>query len=259
VAQMAYSKLSNKFLIKRLGSWNKVMDYRARELLDRKESIHMDALLRFNNDVAIVYAIGDSQGRIKDLIKNYCTEFYKVHEEGENIAVTSSTYLDADGEETIKEKTKSVESYVLYIQQALVDEHTFIKDDLVGVITRINTNTSFRMVRSTLRWLHENQNNQKYANDINEFLQLVIVQSMHMIEHNMQAKSKRDYPYILHNLKNLYLSTRTVDQEIERIRHLGYKLVKATDSKISESLTLSTRTSVILYVTLRALVGQTPT
>jgi len=258
IAQAAYQRLSNKFLIKQLGSWAKVMEYRATNLLNR-QSIHLEALARFTDDVAIVYAINDSQGRVKDLVKNYTAEFYKVHEEGVNVAVTSGTYLDADGEETIKEKTKSVEAYVGYIQQAIVDEHTFIKDDLVGVIARINTNTSFRMVRSTLKWIHEHQNDQKYHKDISEFIALVVVQSMYLIQNNMSPKNMRDYPYILHQLKNLYLSTRTVDPDIETIRKIGYKLIKASNGKISESLTLSTRTSIILYIALRTLIGQTAT
>lgn len=259
IAQQAYARLSNKFLIKKLGSWAKVMDYRSTELLDKKESIHFNTLMKFNDDDAIVYAINDSQGRVKDLIKNYTAEFYKTHEEGSAVGITSGTYLDADGEETVKEKTRSTENYVHYIQQALVDEHTFIKDELVGVIVRINTNTSFRIVRSTLNWLHLNQNDQKFHKEISEFMALVIVQSMHLIEHNMNAKNLRDYPYILHNLKNLYLSTRTVDPEIEKIRKVGYKLIKAANGRISESLALSTRTSIILYITLRALVGQSAT
>lgn len=256
IAQAAYAALSNKFLIKKLGSWSKVMDYRAEELLSKRGGIHLQNLINFTDDVAIVYAINDSQGRIKDLIKNYYSEFAKVHSEGQNIAVTTGTYLDADGEETIKEKTRSAESYVAYMLQAVVDEHTFIKDDLVGVISRINTNTSFRMVRSTLQWMHEHQNDQKYHKDITEFMSLVIVQSLHLIQYNMNARNLRDYPYILHNLKNLYLSTRTVDPEIEKIRDIGYKLIKAANGKGSKSLILSTRTSIILYVTLRALVGQ---
>lgn len=257
IAQAAYARLSNKFLIKKLGSWHKVMNYRSTELLDKKNGIHLKALISFKDDLAIVYAINDSQGRVKDIVKGYYSEFIRVHSEGQNVAITSSTYIDADGEETIKEKTKSIENYVSYMQQALADEHTFIKDDLVGVISRVNVNTSFRMVRSSLFWMHDKQNDQKYFKDIQEFISLVIVQSMYMIEHNMQPKNLRDYPYILQTLKNLYLSTRTRDTDVDKIRDLGYKLVKVANPKVSESLILATRTSVILYITLRALVGQT--
>lgn len=257
IAQAAYSKLSNKFLIKKLGSWHRVMDYRAEDLIDRRAGIHVKHLQSFTDDARIVYAINDSQSRVKDLIKGYYAEFIKVHSEGENVAVTKGTYMDADGEETVKEKTKSVENYVTYMQQAMADQHTFIKDDLISIITQINSNTSFRTVKATLLWLHEKQNDPKYSKLIGEFVGDVVVQSLYLIKNNMTPKNMRDYQHILPNLKNLYLSTRTVDKDIERIRDVGFKLIKEANKKVSPSLILATRTSIILYITLRALVGQT--
>lgn len=256
IAQMAYANLSNKFLIKRLGSWHKVMDYRANDLVGPK-GIHFKKLLGYTPDHDIVGVINDSQGRIKDLIKNYCQVFYSVHESGETIGKTSGTFLDADGEETVKEKTKSVEAYVSYMRNIIVDKPTFVKDELINIVLKINANTSFRIVKNTALWMSENYNNGKYAKTIDEFMSLTVVQSMFMINNNMDNKHMRDYPHILISLKNLYLSTRTTDPEIERIRELGLKVIRDANGKgISEALALSTRTSVILYLSLRMLVGQ---
>ena len=255
IAQAAYANLSNKFLIKKLGSWHKVMDYRANELIDPK-GLHYNDLLTFKNDIATVYAVSDSQGRIRDLVKNYCQEFYKTHSEGNNIGVTSGTMTDSEGEESLREKTKSTEAYVNYMRNAAVDKPTFIKDDLINVIVNINGNTSFRMVKATLSWLCDNYNEGKLHKEIDEFMSAVIVQTMHFIEHNMEAKHQRDYPYIIATLKNLYLSTRTGDTDVEDIRTLGYKLIKKSNPSNSEGLILSTRTSVILYISIRALIGQ---
>jgi hypothetical protein len=255
LAQMAYANLSNKYLIKKLGSWHKVMDYRANDLIS-KEGLHYNNLKLFKDDASVVYAISDSQGRIGDLMKNYTKEFYKVHEEGTGVASTSGSYLDADGEMSVKEKTKSVESYISYIQSCASDPASFIKDPMISVIVKINVNTSFRMVKSVLAWLVENYNQGKDHKDIDEFLRLCVVQSMYFIENNMELKNRRDYPYMLHQLKNLYLSTRTTDPEVEKIRDLGQKLIKKSTKNISDSLVLATRTSIILYISLRAIVGQ---
>lgn len=257
IAQEAYANLSNKFLIKKLGSWHKVMDYRANDLIG-KEAIHYKKLIAFTDDHATVGVINDSQGRIKDLIKNYCAVFYNVHGEGGGgIATTSGTFLDADGEETVKEKTKSVEAYVAYMRNCVIDKHTFVKDELINIILKINANTSFRIVKRTLFWLSENYNNGKNSKLIDEFVSLTIVQSMFMVQNNMDQKHARDYPYILVTLKNLYLSTRTTDPEIDKIRELGIKIIQEANGKhISDALALSTRTSIILYISLRALIGQ---
>lgn len=254
IAIAAYRNLSNKHLIKKLGTWHKVMEYRAQDLIS-PEGIHADRFRDFKDD-EIVYAINDAQGRIRDHIKNYYEEFARVHSDGQSVAITSSTWLDPEGEETIKEKTRSVENYVGYLRNVITDPDSFVKDELVGVIVKINQNTSFRMVRHTLMWLSENYSRGKSHKLIDEFISLTIVQSMYLIENNIDPKHIRDYPYILMTLKNLYLSTRTSDPEVEKIREVGYKLIKEANGKISDSLILSTRTSLILYLTIRALVGQ---
>lgn len=258
IAQAAYANLSNKHLIKKLGSWNKLADYRTKDLTS-KNGLHLKTITSFTDDEEILKAIKDAQNRIRDIFKNYCAEFYKVHGQGDTIGVTSATFLDAEGEETVKEKTKSVENVVTYLRNVILDKNSFIKDDLVNIIVRINSNTSFRMVKSTLTWLSESYGSSKHFKQIDEFLSLVVVQSMYMIEHNMEVKHLRDYPHILVNLKNLYLSTRTTDADVEKIREMGYDLIKASNPGISKSLILSTRTSIILYLTLRALAGNVKT
>jgi hypothetical protein len=256
IAQSAYANLSNKFLIKKLGSWHKVMDYRAHDLIS-KSAIHYKKLLTFTEDGATIYAISDAQGRIRDLIKNYYTVFESVRVNGETIATTSGTYFDADGEETVKEKTKSVEAYVAYMRNTVNDKRTFLKEELIGIVLQINANTSFRIVKNTIAWMCDNAGNTKYIKLIDEFISLTIVQSMFMIQNNMEQRHSRDYPFILVSLKNLYLSTRTTDPEIDRIRELGLKIIHEANGKgISDALALSTRTSVVLYLSLRALVGQ---
>lgn len=254
IAQAAYARLSNKHLIKKLGSWFKVMDYRANDLVDMG-GIHRQSLVQFNDDVRIVYCINDSQGRVRDLLKNYYAEFIRVHKSGDSIATTQSTYLDADGEEVNAEKTKSVESYVTYMTNCVVDKNSFVREDLVGVINKLNNNTSMRMIRHTLTWMCDNYTHTMHK-DISEFITLIIVHSMHLIQYNVVPKNPRDYPYILLSLKNLYLSTRSTDPELEKIRELGMKIVTAANGKCSASLLMSTRTSIILYITLRALTGK---
>lgn len=101
---MAYANLSQKYLIKKLGSWNKVMEYRADALLGN-ESPHLQTFKQFNDDVKVQYAVSDSQGRIREMFKGYYSEFMMVHEEGKSIAVQKSTVMDAEGEESIREKT----------------------------------------------------------------------------------------------------------------------------------------------------------
>lgn len=256
IAQAAYARLSNKYIIKKLGNWQKVMDYRSKDLIDKK-GIHYKNLVTFNNNLSIIYAINDSQGRIKDLIKNYTNEFMKAKEEGSSISTTSSVFLDVEGEETVKEKTKSYENYITYMKTIIVDKHTFIKSDLIGVIAKLNSNTSSRMIRQVLEWIQVNYSDQKNHKLTDDFITKIIFHSFHLIQTQMANQNLRDYPVILVNLKNLYLSTRSTDQDLIDIRNLGEQIINlSSGNKVSNSLMMSTRTALILYITLRALVGK---
>ena len=256
IAQAAYANLSYKYLIKKLGSWHKVMDYRANDLTSH-EGIHYKELVAFKNDLAIVYVINDSQGRLRDLFKNYYGEFIKVHSEGSSIGVTSGTYMDAEGVETVKEKVKSTEAYVNYIKNIITDGHSFIKEDLVMVIARNNSNTSARMIKSVLNWMSDSYSDTKYVKEIDEFVSSAIIHSFYMLETADRNINYKNYPKVLATLKNLYLSTRSTDNDLVRVRELGEKIVAYSQDKegLSASLIMSTRTSVILYLMLRTLSG----
>jgi hypothetical protein len=251
---MTYANLSNKYLIKKLGSWHAVVDYRSDELTG-KNSIHLNNLHKFADDSTVTYAVSDSQGRIRDMIKNYYAEFMLVRESGGRINTTGGTFYDADGEETLKDKTKSVETDVQYMLQILSDRNSFIKQELVQVIASINKNSSNKMLNIVLQLVHEGSINEN-AVLMQEFVQRVVIYSYHLLHQN-SIGNMRDYPMVLTNLKNLYLSTRSTDPELIKIRDMGSKIVKlSTKSKFSESLLMATRTSLILYICLRALIGR---
>lgn len=251
IAQAAYGELSNKFLIKKVGSWKGVMEYRAKELIDPK-GIHFNNLLLFKDDMAITYAISDSENRIRDLYKNYYAVFHKTYTEGGRVSSTSATMLDVEGEEVMREKINSVEKYVTLTRQCVVDKVGFVKPELVDVVIDINANTSNRMLTHTLNWISESYNNPKWHARIDTFLSLIVVHSFHLLNETGSSELK-DYPSVLTSLKNLYLSTRSSDKELLEIRKEGEVIVKAANGKTNNSLSMATRTAVILYVTLRAL------
>ena len=255
VAQMAYANLSQKYLIKKLGSWNKVMEYRADALLGN-DSPHLQTFKQFNDDVKVQYAVTDSQGRIREMFKGYYSEFMMVHEEGKSIAVQKSTVMDAEGEESIREKTTGPENFVFYMRDIIGDLPTFVREDLLGIVSRNNSNTSGRAIRSTLEWLSEASRQPKHHKLVDDFITRTIVQAVYFMEYNVEPNKRRDLSYVLTQLKNLFLSTRSVDPDLATVRELGEKILGLANGKMSSSLMMATRTAVIMYICLRALVGK---
>ena len=252
IVQAAYSNLSKKFLIKELGSWNKVVDYRALALVD-KSSPHTKTFELFDDGNRIQYAISDSQNRIKSLILGYYSEIEMVRHEGGSISIQRSTSTDEEGEEVLTVKAKSVEGHVFYLRQLLSDPQTFVVEELLKVVGKSNTNTSVRAVRSVLVWMSENYSTPKHHKLVDDFVSKTIVQAVHFLNTNIEPSKHKDLPYVLTQLKNLFLSTRSVDPDLLEIRELGEKIVVLSQGKLSNSLMMATRTAVIIYICLRFL------
>lgn len=251
IAQAAYADLSNKYLIKKVGTWKGVMEYRAKEFVD-PNGLHLKTLTLFTDDADVTYAISDGENRIRDLYKNYYVVFNRAYVEGSRVGSSSSTMLDVEGEEVLREKINSVEKYVTLLRQDVIDPISFVRSDLIDVVVDINANTSYRILNHTLDWISRSYTDPKWSSRVDSFIRLVVIHSFHLLNETGAAELK-DYPAILTSLKNLYLSTRSTDKELLEIRKHGEAIVKAANGQVNKSLAMATRTSVILYVTLRAL------
>lgn len=257
IAEAAYSRLNRKFLIRQLGTWGKVMEYRANALITKRtegeNELHYPTFILFTDDQKIANAIADSENRIRDLYKNYVAEFYAAIEEGHSISISSSTITDMEGIEKIKDKIKHVENTITLVQRMISDPHSFIRADLVQVIGEINTNTSQRMINTALQWVSAEAINPTNYKLIDEFVRLTITHAFHLLKEAGIVKMT-DIPYLLITLKNLFLSTRSTDADLVKIRSLADKIVLKAAGKVNQSLALATRTSLILYLILFAIV-----
>lgn len=260
IAQAAYANLSNKHLIKKLGTWKKLCDYRSTRIVekhnkeDNKPGLNYSRLYSFDDDIAVTSIIQDSQNRFKSMFNLYYDEFDKVWKDGGSIAVTSATITDADGDLVLRERTKGPDAMVAYARTLINDPATFIDPDLITVVADINVNSSYRMIHSTVEWMANAYHDPKWNMAIDKFISDVVVQGMFYIEHNIPLSKRKDVSYILITLKNLFLSTRSTDPQLLSIRAQGEKIVMA-NKKISKSLMMATRSAILLYIILRVLTG----
>lgn len=255
IAQAAYSSLSNQNLIKKLGTWKKVCEYRAEEMTS-KTGIVYERLFLFNDDITITNIIQDQQGRFRSIINLYYDKFDTIHSNGESVGVTSATLTDVDGDVVLRERTKSVENLIHQARSSLSDPNGFIQADLVTVVAEMNSNSSYRMIRATLEWMAKSYADPTWNPAIDKFVTDVIVQSMFYIGKHVSINHRKNLPVILKTLKDLYLATQSQDPDLLSIRKQGEKIMKGFNPQISATLMTSTRTAVILYFTLRCLVGQ---
>lgn len=250
-AEATYAALSQRFLIKKLGSWNAVMLYRARSIIET-ESIHRQALEAFNDDFAIVYAINDSQGRISDLIKNIYAVFTRVHSAGEQIGTISSVGLDMDGEEIIRDKVGGLENYTSYLLSVVTDPNSFIKDELVRIVCNVIHTTQKQHVISTLTWISDAMLGPKHK-EVEALIKTVLVYSYHyLLAHDQVLHDRHDVAGLLTKLRGLFISSRSSDEELLALREQGGAIVTEATNVKNENVVAAIRTGVLLYICLRA-------
>ncbi len=251
IAQATYANLSNRFLIKKLGSWQELFNYRADEIV-REDGLHKHVLSKFDNDGDIVNMVNDTQGRIRDIVKNIYAEFKKVHVSGERIDVSSSTEITLDGKDVIRDKIHGPDIYSKYILSLIADEHTFIKEELFSIVVQAMPGVNIRMFRSMLEWMSI-ESHSHHGKDIEKFIHQVLLYTIeYLYTDGSILKQTRDLVALTINIRNLYLASRSSDMELQEIRDLGTKIIKHSMPSIGSAMVSSVRTSIILYIALRA-------
>lgn len=255
IAQAAYSALSARFLIKKLGSWQEVFLYRTAEIL-KSSSIHSKVLKTFDEDLEIIYLVGDSQGRIRDMVKNITDVFMKVHVSGERVDVSTMHEITLDGQETLKDRIHGPSNYEKYLLSVISDPHTFIKEELFSVVLQVMPAVSAKMFRAYLLWLTA-QVHGPHHKDLEHFIQNMMVYTIDYLNRNGQLlKQTKDITSVLVDIRNLFLSSRSADEHLKKIRDDGTKLILGFDKTLGETQTAALRTSAILYLCIRAFTKQ---
>lgn len=250
IAAATYAQLSYKYELKQYGSWYATLVARCEKLIG-SDSIHLKTFKRYDDDVAIVYMLNDSQGRIRDILKNIYSEFKKIHTEGTRIRVTSSL-VEHDGEMALKDTTKNLSNYTRYLHSIVSDENSFVKEELIMLIEKIMKTMPSKLLRQTLKWCSVNY---RHANvkEVEELIDLTMVHSFAYLSNNRTVlKETNDLSLLISRLKGVYMASRSIDPDLMMMRDRARTIVKNATTTKNESLIASIRTGLLLYITLRA-------
>jgi hypothetical protein len=251
IVKIAYSNLSGNNLIKKLGNWLKVVDYRVHALLE-KNGIHYKTLKGFLED-KVAYVISDSKDRIKDIIKNYYREIVKVRDSGDILGTIGSLAENMEGEIGLVDRIDAVANDTMKIK-TLITNNNFINEDIVYLIWTMNRNTTPKSIKDVLKWVCDNYISDTNNELVNNFIEECVKYTYFLLRNKIHNAKNKDISAIINELKNLYLSTRNEDSDLLLLRDLGGKIInKAKGKNISKSLYLSSRTALILYISLMTL------
>ena len=249
VAEAAYTQLTARFAIKRLGKWSAVFLNRSEDIIG-KSSIHYRTVTKMDNDDRVIYMLNDVQGRIRDMLKNIYHVFKQVNSQGKRI-VSVSSVVEHDGQEILKDRAKVVPQYIHYIKTVVADKDSFIREELVMVIEKIMQTMPTRLFRETLEYISNNYQ-QHGAKNLEKVIDGTLVHAFDYLRNHRDSLShKGDLPTLIITMRGVYTSSRTSDPILLDLRKETEEIAKNATGSRNPSTLAAVRTGVLLYLVLR--------
>lgn len=249
-AEATYAALTYKYAIKQFGSWAGVLNARAEEVIS-PNGLHRKAIDTMDPDSSVVYLLNDTQGRIRDMLKNIYDVFLQVHRQGIRISSTSSM-VEHDGVEILKDKSKNLLAYTRYINSIITDRNSFIRDELLTVIEKQMKTMPPRLFRESLEWMSNNYR-QAGAGMVEELLNETLIHSFdYLAENRNLVRNSTDLAGLLTRLRGVYMSSRSTDPILFSLRDKAEQIVKLATQNRNTSVIAAVRTGLLLYLIARA-------
>lgn len=249
-ASAAYARLTKKSAIKQFGSWHAVLEDRCKDFMP-PDGLHAKTLTAYQDDLDIIYALNDNQGRIRSMMKHLMGELIAARNAGARVRSTSST-VELDGEGFWRDRTNGLSTYVQYIYRIVPDEHTFIKQEILGILSEAIHTAPPSQVHETLKWMSASFKTTR-GKMIDSFIQELLVHSFNYLAENRTVmRNTNDIAGLIMRLKGVYMSSRSSDPQLLRIRDVAEDITRRAISSRSTSVISAVKTAMMLYIVVRA-------
>lgn len=250
VAEATYAALNMKFILKEKKSWLGLLSHRCDEILSRS-SPHYNAISSMESDKEVVDMLNAIQGAIKGYIKNMREVMERVRLTGGKVNSVSSV-AGVDGEEILKDKTRGPVVYTNYLKSILADKNSFLREELLLVITKIMPSAQYRHLRAALEHVSSNYFKADHKK-IEQIVNLTMVHAFsYLADNRISLRSNVDLPSMLIRLKGAYTSSRSTDPDLLELRQLVEEVIRPAVESRTEAVVASVRTGVLLYLVSRA-------
>lgn len=248
----AYARLSRKYALKVAGSWSRLLEQRAKEILSPR-SIHHKTFMQFQRDKDIIYMVTDIQGRLREIVKSMTAVFYQVRDEGARIMSEKSMETNLDGEVALKDKSRNYTTLLRYTKAVIDDKASFVRPELTRVITDAMHTMPPKQFTEVLEWMSVNHRG-KEAERIDKLVDETLIYAFNLIDKNRGLMSKTTgITPLLTKLRSLYMASRMSDSTLLLTKTLSEEIVQAAVKTRNSSVIASLRTAVQMYIVLRAL------
>lgn len=250
VAEATYAALNMKFILKEKGSWLGLLNHRCEEILSRS-SPHYNAISSMNSDKEVVDMLNAIHGALKGYIKNMREVMERIRLTGGKVNSVSSV-AGVNGEEVLKDKTRGPVVFVNYLKSIFSDKNSFIREELLMVITKIMPSAKYGHLRAALEHMSDNYFKKDHQK-IERILNLAMIHAYaYLSDNRISLRSNVDLSSMLIRLKGAYTSSRSTDPDLLELRSLVEEIIRPAVDSRTEAVVASVRTGCLLYIVSRA-------
>lgn len=249
IVEATYAALNYKFALKRHGSWAALIQQRCEDIVSRN-SIHYQTIVKFNDDETVQYMVSDIQGRIREIVKKMVRVFHEIKDSPTRVT-TQSSLIDLDGQMHVRDLTRRNNQYKRYIHTAMSDRKTFIRSELVKIVSDAMHTMPERHLVSALEYMTDNYG-RRGDPKIQALIDETLLHAFDFIAENRQEfRNSIDLATLISRLRSLYMSSRSSDPSLLKMRDLSLAIVKRAVRSNNKSLLAAVRTGCMLYIVLR--------
>lgn len=248
VALATYAALTKKYALKVYGSWNAMLIARCEDIVSRS-SIHLKTINTFNDDGKIQYLVTDTQGRLRSIIKKMRGVFETIRQQDAKIHTTKMTGMDMEGKQILKDLTRNYTPFKRYLHEIASDAQRLIKPELVSVIADAMYTMPPEMLIEVLEYVAKHYGKDKI--DIEALLDEIVLHAVEYLSEEQSSFLKtQDFATLITRLRANYMSSRSTDPSLLKIRQQTETLVKAVIKSKNPSVIAAVRTGFALYIVL---------
>lgn len=260
-----FESLSDKFDIKRYGTWKAVIDARAADFLS-PQSVHYKALMTGTDDKAFLYIITDLQSRMRSQINLYTEEFMRIKESGDIIGSYGSTGTDKeDGTKVMLVNESGLDIAISSVYQDTMSVSRLLDDKAIrltaGLFTALRPDQIRQMMLAFSEYcvkLAKTKDDDKVSVIGDEELYVgghvliqQIIQQTYRYCRNTGTNIKLPVA-VLKTTKDVYSSSRVSDSGIITVKSSVGNLVLELQASRRETTLSALRVAFIIYIMLLA-------
>lgn len=249
IAEKTFNRLSKRYDLKVLGSWQKMLIERSKDFIAVKGRYYK-SYVDYTDDIEIIKMINDAQGRIRETVKDITTVYHKCLAEDAKV-LSSSSSVEIDGTVMLKDIQRKASIFNRYIKSTVTAKDSFVKEPLLQIVYRAVPSLEPDMFDRILETFVTAYNNPSTYRIVDDIINDVLTFSFDFIKANEIPET--DISAIIYRLKHVYMSGRVTDEMLIKARNHFDKLVVLVDRKLKGTPLVPERCALFLYIMIRTL------